>query len=186
MDRIIWKVNVFYCSFPTRHWSLGLSLSLSLSLFLARETPCHTVTSGRRRAMEGKGWDHCWLVRARSIASFVNGRGAQHPLCRGKFCGKTFLPLNGLFLYMHILHCTHDNILFMNVQISFQDYFSYRDSFEFKFTNLLIIKKMKNSFNKNICWNYIVKIMKENDRSFLFHLSIPSMFLNFISFRIFI
>lgn len=94
-----------------------VSLSLSLSLFLARETPCHTVTSGRRRAMEGKGWDHCWLVRARSIASFVNGRGAQHPLCRGKFCGKTFLPLNGLFLYMHILHCTRDNILFMNVNI---------------------------------------------------------------------
>lgn len=31
----------------------------------------------------------------------------------------------------------------------------------------------------------IVKIMKEND-SFLFHLSIPSMSLNFISFRIFI
>lgn len=93
--------------------TLPLGLSLSLSLSSARETPCHTVTSGRRRAMEGKGWDHCWLVRARSIASFVNGRGAQHPLCRGKFCGKTFLPLNGLLLYalylrQYLIHeCTN-------------------------------------------------------------------------------
>lgn len=115
---------VFYQTLWPLHLSLSLSLSLSHSS--ARETPCHTVTSGRRRAMEGKGWDHCWLVRARSIASFVNGRGAQRPLCRGKFCGKTFLPLNGYSCTHYILHYTRDNILFTNVQISFQDYFSYR------------------------------------------------------------
>lgn len=136
--------------------TLPLGLSLSLSLSSARETPCHTVTSGRRRAMEGKGWDHCWLVRARSIASFVNGRGAQHPLCRGKFCGKTFLPLNGLLLHAYFA-LYRDNILFVNVQIWRLSFFP-RLSFLSKFAWI----QNYESFNKSKKWKIIlIKIYLE-------------------------